>query len=108
MVVPSVHQRKSSQEKISNTDLWLPNQLVHQDHLTNLPYALPRFFTEATGIRTSSGLVGSQHITLLVRHHGILTPQVEASLTLLGEIGFINANQLKGMQVIEKGMSMNS
>ncbi|KAJ9546851.1 hypothetical protein OSB04_019394 [Centaurea solstitialis] len=103
MIANTLNQRKSSQDKIGDFDLWLLYQLVNRDSHTHLPYIIAEFLTGAKGFRTSSGLLGGHYITRLASTHGLLTPEVKTSLTDLGELGLIDKHQLKGMRVIERG-----
>ncbi|KAJ9560730.1 LOW QUALITY PROTEIN: hypothetical protein OSB04_005890 [Centaurea solstitialis] len=104
MIAYTLNQRKSSQDKIGDFELWLLHQLVSRDRHTHLAFIIADFLTGARGFRTSSGLLGGYYITRLASSHGILTPEVIASLTCLGELGRIDQNQLKGMRVIERGV----
>ncbi|KAJ9561736.1 hypothetical protein OSB04_006896 [Centaurea solstitialis] len=104
MIAYTLNQRKSSQDKIGDFELWLLHQLVSRDRHTHLAFIIADFLTGARGFRTSSGLLGSHYITRLASSHGILTPEVIALLTCLGELGRIDQNQLMGMRVIERGV----
>ncbi|KAJ9553009.1 hypothetical protein OSB04_017054 [Centaurea solstitialis] len=104
MIAYTLNQRKSSQDKIGDFELWLLHQLVSRDRHTHLAYIIVDFLTGARGFRTSSGLLGGHYITRLASSHGILTPEVTVSLTCLGELGRIYQHQLKGMRVIERGV----
>ncbi|KAJ9560080.1 hypothetical protein OSB04_005240 [Centaurea solstitialis] len=104
MIAYTLNQRKSSQDKIGDFELWLLHQLISLDRHTHLAFIIADFLTGARGFRTSSGLLGGHYITRLASSHGILTPEVIASLTCLGELGHIDQNQLKGMRVIERGV----
>ncbi|KAJ9542591.1 hypothetical protein OSB04_029097 [Centaurea solstitialis] len=104
MIAYTLNQRKSSHDKIGDFELWLLHQLVSRDRHTHLAFIIADFLTGARGFRTSSGLLGGHYITRLASSHGILTPEVIASLTCLGDLGRIYQNQLKGMRVIEIGV----
>ncbi|KAJ9541654.1 hypothetical protein OSB04_028160 [Centaurea solstitialis] len=104
MIAYTLNQRKSSQDKIGDFELWLLHQLVRRDRHTHLAYIIADFLTGARGFRTSSGLLGGHYITRLASTHRILTPEVTAYLTCLGELGRIDQHQLKGMRVIERGV----
>ncbi|KAJ9552446.1 hypothetical protein OSB04_016491 [Centaurea solstitialis] len=74
MIAYTVNQRKSSQDKIGDFELWLLHQLFSRDRHTHLAFIIADFLTGARGFRTSSGLLGGHYITRLASSHGILTP----------------------------------
>ena len=76
---------------------------MHQDRFTNIPFVIAKFLVYAIGFRSRSGLCVGQYITRLANSLDSLIPRVVSSLTLVGQMDFIERNQLKGMKVIDKG-----
>ena len=97
MIVNTVHQRKSSHDKVDKIDLWILEQITNDDY-TNVPFVLAKMFVDARGYREKSGLLFGQYITRLARSHGVLSERVTNSLTRVGEMGLIDEYQLKGMK----------
>ena len=102
MLVNTVHQRKSSHDKVDKIDLWLLQHIVIDDCFINIPFVLAKMFVDDRGYREKSGLLFGQYITRLARSHGVLSERVVNSLTRVGEMGLINEYQLKGMKAITR------
>ncbi|KAJ9547041.1 hypothetical protein OSB04_019584 [Centaurea solstitialis] len=97
MLVNAVNARSSSEEKISTYDLWLLEQLTTDDKYPNAPYIVAMQLMKGGGYREGSRMAGGQYVTRLARHYGVLTDDVIASMTSLGEMGLIDMEQLRGM-----------
>ena len=79
MIVNTVHQRKSSHDKVEKIDLRILEQIVTKNCFTNVPFVLAKMFVDAS--REKSGLLYGQYITSLARSHGVLSERVVNSLT---------------------------
>ena len=77
MLVNTVHQRKSSHDKVDKIDLWILEQIVNDDCFTNVPFVLAKMFVDDRGYRQKSGLLFGQYITKLARLHGVIARGVE-------------------------------
>lgn len=101
MLVHAVNSRSSSEEKITVYDLWLLDRLTTDDRYPNAPYIIAVQLTKASGYREGSKMLGGQYITRLARHFGVLTPEAMVSMTNLGNMGLIDIEQLRGMEVVK-------
>ena len=81
MLVNTVHQRKSSHDKVDNIDLWLLEQIVNDNCFTNVPFVSAKMFIDARGYIKKSSLLFGQYITRLTRSHGVLSERVVNSFT---------------------------
>ena len=104
MILNTVHQWISSHEKVNETDRWILNQIVGKHKFTNITFVIAKMFVfaEAKGFRTTNGLMTRNYITRLACSHNILSQRVVSSLTPVGEMGFIDVNQVKGKRVLMK------
>ena len=51
VLVNTVFQRKASHDKADKIDLWLLEQIVNDDYITNVPFVLEKMFVDARGDR---------------------------------------------------------
>ena len=106
MIVNTVHQIKSSHDKVDKIDVWLLNQIVTDECYTNVSFVLANMFCDARGYREKIGLMPGQYIIRLAREHGILSERVINSLTRVSEMVYIEENQLKWMKAMTRVVHM--
>ncbi|KAJ9561695.1 hypothetical protein OSB04_006855 [Centaurea solstitialis] len=101
MLVHAVNSCSSSERKIPTYDIWLLDRLTTDDRYPNAPYIIAAQLAKASGYRERSNMLGGQYVTRLAKHFDVLTAGALASLTNLGEMGFINMDQFRGMGVVK-------